>query len=209
MASTDVELNTTATESSKTAPEAGYNTSARTPVGLPPNYFRIDFLLRLLLLASAVSALVVLVTSKQTKLFATGLTGPFAFVERDAKFNYSPAFIYLLVALAVTCLYSIITILSSCALMSKPAPAAKILFTLILTDTLMVGILSSATGTAGAIAYVGLKGNSHTNWNKICNNYGKFCRHIGSSTGVSLFASIILVVLVLVSAYSLSKRSYH
>ncbi|KAJ4751694.1 CASP-like protein [Rhynchospora pubera] len=208
MASTDVELTTTATESSKTAPEAGY-TSARTPVGPPPNYFRLDFLLRLLLLASAVSSLVVLVTSKQTKSFATGLPAPFAFVERDAKFNYSPAFIYLLVALAVTCLYSIITILSSCALMSKPAPAAKILFTLILTDTLMVGILSSATGTAGAIAYVGLKGNSHTNWNKICNNYGKFCRHIGSSTGVSLFASIILVVLVLVSAYSLSKRSYH
>jgi uncharacterized protein (TIGR01569 family) len=73
----------------------------------------------------------------------------------------------------------------------------------------MAGIMASATGAAGAVAYLGLKGNSHTNWSKICNNYGKFCRHIGSSTAVSLFASIILVVLVLLSAYSLSKRSYH
>ncbi|KAF3330764.1 CASP-like protein [Carex littledalei] len=205
MASMETEPTTTATESSKTVQEAGYTRST----GPPPNYFRVDFLLRLLLLASAVSALVVLVTGKQTKRIATGQPAPFAFVERDAKFNYSPAFIYLLVALAVTCLYSIITMLSSCVFMSKPAPAAKALFCLLVLDTLMVGIMASATGTAGGIAYLGLKGNSHTNWNKICNNYDKFCQHIGSSTAVSLFASIILVVLVLLSAYSLSKRSYH
>jgi hypothetical protein len=84
-------MEATATESSKTAPEAGNNTS-RSPAGPPPNYFRVDFLLRLLLLASAVSALVVLVTSKQTKRIPTGLTGAFAFVDRDAKLNYSPAF---------------------------------------------------------------------------------------------------------------------
>ncbi|XP_078148559.1 CASP-like protein 1D1 isoform X3 [Carex rostrata] len=205
MASMETEPTTTATESSQTVQEAGYTRSA----GPPPNYFRVDFLLRLLLLASAVSALVVLVTGKQTKRIATGQQAPFAFVERDAKFNYSPAFIYLLVALAVTCLYSIITMLSSCVFMSKPAPATKTLFCLLLLDMLMVGIMASATGTAGGIAYLGLKGNSHTNWNKICNKYDKFCRHIGSSTAVSLFASIILVALVLLSAYSLSKRSYH
>lgn len=80
-------------ESGKTAPEAGYTaTFAGAPPGPPPNYFRVDFLLRLLLLASAVAALVVLVTSKQTKHIPTGLTGAFAFVEVDAKFNYSPAF---------------------------------------------------------------------------------------------------------------------
>ncbi|KAJ3669268.1 hypothetical protein LUZ60_011218 [Juncus effusus] len=199
------EMTTQTTEySGKTAPESGYpNTN-----GPPVNYFRVDALLRLLLLASAVSALVVLVTSKETKVIAI-LPAPLGMVKRDAKFNYSPALIYLLVALSTTCLYSIITVISSCALMSKLAPSPKILFHLILLDVLMAAIMASATGAAGGIAYTGLKGNSHTNWGKICNVYGKFCRYTGSSIALSLFGSIILVLLVLISAFSLYRRSHH
>ncbi|XP_072975765.1 CASP-like protein 1D1 [Typha angustifolia] len=201
MASTEM---TSTTDSGKTLPESGY-AAAPTP---PPNYFRVDFVLRLVLLAASVSALVVLVTSKQTKSFATGLQPPFpTSISRDAKFNYSPALIYLLVALAVTVLYSIATIITSCSLISSPAPSTRALFLLILFDALMAAIMASATGTSGAIAYLGLKGNSHTNWAKICNTYGKFCRHIGSSAGVSLVASIVLLVLVVVSSYSLLRRS--
>jgi hypothetical protein len=55
-----------------------------------PNYFCVDFVLRLLLLASAVSALVVLVTSKETEVIAV-LPPPIGAVVSDAKFNYSPA----------------------------------------------------------------------------------------------------------------------
>ncbi|RZS17749.1 hypothetical protein BHM03_00049932 [Ensete ventricosum] len=40
---------------------------------------------------------------------------------------------------------------------------------------------------------VGLKGNSHVNRSKVCNVYGKFCGHIGSSIAVSVVASILLV----------------
>lgn len=71
----------------------------------------------------------------------------------------------------------------------------------------MAGVMASATGNAGSVAYIGLKGNSHVNWNKICNMYGKFCRHVGSSTAVSLVASIVLVLLVVLSSYSLYRRS--
>ncbi|RWW00610.1 hypothetical protein GW17_00036420 [Ensete ventricosum] len=67
--------------------------------------------------------------------------------------------------------------------------------------------MASATGNAGSVAYIGLKGNSHVNWNKICNVYGKFCRHVGSSAAVSLVASIVLVLLVVLSSYSLYRRS--
>lgn len=58
--------------------------------GPAPNYFRVDLLLRLLLLASSLSALVVLVTSKETKVIAV-FPQPIGAVVRDAKFNYSPA----------------------------------------------------------------------------------------------------------------------
>ncbi|CAL9120550.1 unnamed protein product, partial [Musa textilis] len=38
--------------------------------------------------------------------------------------------------------------------------------------------------------------------------YGKFCRHIGSPIAVSLVASILLVFLVVLSAYSLHRRCH-
>ncbi|KAI3962350.1 hypothetical protein MKX01_005352 [Papaver californicum] len=61
------------------------------------------------------------------------------------------------------------------------------------------GILASATGTAGGVAYVGLKGNSHIGWFKICNIYDKFCRHIAASLVLSLVALVILLILITLS----------
>ncbi|URE04720.1 Double-stranded RNA binding motif [Musa troglodytarum] len=181
------------TSTSKDAPESGYAVP-------PPNLFGVDFGLRLLLLASAVSALVVLVTSKQTESIPTSLPPPFPpFISRDAKFQHSPAFIYLLVALSVTCFYSIITVAASFSAITSPSPSPRMLFHLVLSDAVMAGVTASATGSAGSVAYLGLKGNSHVNWNKVCNVYDKFCRHVGSSAAVSLAASVLLVSLVMLS----------
>ncbi|KAF5202077.1 Casp-like protein 1d1 [Thalictrum thalictroides] len=57
---------------------------------------------------------------------------------------------------------------------------------------LMVGIVVSATGTAGGVAYTGLKGDSRAGQAKICNVYDKFCLYVGISLGLSLFAYIML-----------------
>ncbi|KAI5018466.1 hypothetical protein ZWY2020_043354 [Hordeum vulgare] len=166
-----------------------------------------DLALRVLLFAVSLSGLVVLVTAKQTEIVPLVLTPPFRFGPVPAQFKDSPALIYLLVALCMTSLYSLLTAASSIKSMSSSASCAKGLFILILFDVVYAGIMASATGTAGAVAWVGLKGNSHTRWNKICNIYDKFCRHIGSATCLGLIASIILVLLVVLSAYSLSRRS--
>lgn len=173
----------------------------------PANFFCADLVLRVFLFAVSLSALVVLVTAKQTVIVPVVLTPPFAFAPVAAKFKDSPALICLLVALCVTCLYSLLTAASSLRFISSSASSAKTLFLLILLDVFYAAIMASATGTAGAVAWVGLKGNSHTRWNKICNVYGKFCRHIGSSTVLSLIASVVLVLLAILNAYSLYRRS--
>lgn len=67
--------------------------------------------------------------------------------------------------------------------------------------------MASATGSAGGVAWIGLKGNSHTTWSKICGTYDKFCRHIGSSVFLGLVASIILVLLAALNAHTLYRRS--
>ncbi|XP_074583637.1 uncharacterized protein LOC141839719 isoform X2 [Curcuma longa] len=158
----------------KTGPETGNGGGAGFAERRPPtNLFRVDFLLRLLLLASSVSALVVLVTSKQSRQILTGLPPPLAVVSREAKFQHSPAFIYLLAALCVSSLYSFVTMFASFLSISIPSPSTRILFLLLVCDALMAGVMASAMGSAGSIAYLGLRGNSHANWAKICNNYAQ------------------------------------
>ncbi|CAN6203651.1 unnamed protein product [Urochloa humidicola] len=160
-----------------------------------------ELALRSLLFAATLAGLVVLATAKQTVLFPVTLPQlpQVIFVSMPAKFKDSPALIYLLVALCVTCLYSLLTALSS----FKPS-TAKTLFLLLLLDVFYAAVMASATGSAGGVAWIGLKGNSHTRWNKICNTYGKFCRHIGAAV---FLASIVLVLLAALNAYSLYRRS--
>ncbi|KAL1536270.1 CASP-like protein in26 [Salvia divinorum] len=167
----------------------------KTPAA-PVNYLALaEVVLRFLLFASAVVAVVVIVTSKETVLNS-----------RDAKFNYSPALIYFVAALSVAGLYSIITTLLSFYTLLKPGFCPQLLSHFLIVDVLLLGIVSAATGSAGAIAYTGLKGNSHLGWGKVCNVYDKFCTYVGASVAVSLFASIVLALLVLLSLYSISKK---
>lgn len=70
----------------------------------------------------------------------------------------------------------------------------------------LLGMVASAIGAAGGVAYIGLMGNKEVQWNKICNLYSDFCRRGGASIAVSLFGSALLLLLVILSVHSLSKR---
>lgn len=74
------------------------------------------------------------------------------------------------------------------------------------TVQLLLGIVAAATGAAGGVAYIGLKGNSHTNWNKVCDQFSSFCSHLAGSIVLSLVSSITLLLLVWLSIYVLSKK---
>ncbi|KAI3692489.1 hypothetical protein L6452_32305 [Arctium lappa] len=164
----------------------------------------LDVLLRVLLFATALVGIIVMVTSKQTKQIpvAPGIT-----VTRDAKFNHSPAYIYFVAALSVAGLYSIITgLVSVLALMKPGGISTKLQFHFVMLDALLLGIVAAATGAAGGVAYIGLKGNSHSRWNKICHTYGSFCFHFAASILLSLISSITLLLLVWLSVYVLSKK---
>ncbi|KAL8524924.1 hypothetical protein ACS0TY_014517 [Phlomoides rotata] len=163
-----------------------------------------DVVLRFLLLASCVAAVVVMVTSKQKKLIAIPFP-PFQ-LPQSAEFKDSPAFIYFVAALSAAGLYSLITTLVSFYSLLKPGCCPKVISHFIIFDVLFLGIVASATGSAGAVGYIGLKGNSHVRWNKVCNVFDDFCKHVGASIAVSLVASVVLVLLVVLSVYSLSKK---
>ncbi|KAL0744270.1 hypothetical protein Bca4012_085783 [Brassica carinata] len=143
-----------------------------------------------------------MVTSDQTEM--TQLPGAPSPALVSAEFSDSPAFVYFVVALVVAGFYALISTLVSISLLLRPEFAAQFFIYISSFDMVVLGILASATGTAGGVAYIALKGNEETGWNKICNVYDKFCRYIATSLALSLFASLLLLVL---SIRSLSKRT--
>ncbi|KAF2310999.1 hypothetical protein GH714_018988 [Hevea brasiliensis] len=132
------------------------------PLPPPPpkrvDYFAIDVGLRVLLFAATLTALVVMSTAKQTEL--ASVPGSPVRVPVKAKFNHSPAFIYFVAALSVACLYSIITTLASLGVIAKPTYATTFLLYYVFWDVLMLGIVAAATGAAGGVAYIGLRGTN-------------------------------------------------
>ncbi|KAJ8767544.1 hypothetical protein K2173_017613 [Erythroxylum novogranatense] len=167
-------------------------TRSSTPVPPPPkplpipyftNTFVLDAALRALLFAATLVAVVVMVTSKQTKI--TRVQG--YKVSADAKFDQSPAFVYFAVAMSIACLYSMITGLASFGVLSfKPAYETKFLLHAAFWDVIMLGLVASATGATAGVAYIGLKGND--------------------SVVVSLFASVLLILLIMLSVLSIHHR---
>lgn len=174
--------------------------------GLSCNCLAADVSLRVLLLAASIVAVVLMVTSKQTEMIPVP-TLPGVTIPRSAQFRDSPAFIFFVVALSIAGLYSIITTVTTLCVIRKSNVQAKYFWILAVHDVLILGLVAAATGTAGGVAYIGLKGNTHVNWGKICSVYDKFCRFVGSSIAVSLFASTILVLLVALNIYSLYLRA--
>ncbi|XP_076882610.1 CASP-like protein 1 [Bidens hawaiensis] len=187
------------------SPAPAHKFSTGTGTGSAKNHVVIDVVLRSMLFATAFVALIIMVTSKQTKLIPVA---PGFAIPMVAKFNQSPALIYYVAALSVVCFYSIITgLLSVLALVKMITEGStKMLLHFVILDALLLGIMASATGAAGGVGYIGFKGNKHTRWNKICNVYGSFCGHIAGSITVSLLPSIALLLLVWVSVFALSKK---
>ncbi|CAN0855918.1 CASP-like protein 1D2 [Linum grandiflorum] len=188
------ETKTAAAEEAPPPPEATKLSHDPPPPGGVFDSFKVDVGLRGLLLAATVTALVVMSTAEQTVM------------GRKAKFSHSPAFIYLVASLCVASTYTIITLLASVGVILKPHLSTKFLLHFIFMDVLMLGIVSTATAAAGGVAYIGLKGNKHAGWSKVCSAYEKYCNHLGSSIAISLLASVILLLLVFLSVLSLHRK---
>ncbi|XP_050373591.1 CASP-like protein 1D1 [Argentina anserina] len=167
----------------------------------PVVYFCLSFLLRMLLIVASTVSAVTMATSKDTQYwFDYDLdTGHNRSGTISFKFTDSPSFIYFVAALSVAGVYGIITKLSTCLVICL-APSSSIMLVLFAVfDVLILGVVASATGTAGSVAYGIFKGD-------LCSTYSRFCRHIGIALGFALFASVFLVILLWTSLISLYKR---
>ncbi|KAJ8626155.1 hypothetical protein MRB53_019462 [Persea americana] len=140
-------------------------------------------LLRLLALGATISATVVMVTSHQSSTFLN--------ISVDAKYQYTPAFKFFVVANVIGGVYSLLTLF---------LPQKSMLWRLVVAlDVVVTMLLTAAVSAAAAIGYVGKKGNSHTGWLPVCNQFPKFCNHVTGALALG-FCGVLVYMVILLSA---------
>uniref|UniRef100_A0A1J3DEZ1 CASP-like protein n=1 Tax=Noccaea caerulescens TaxID=107243 RepID=A0A1J3DEZ1_NOCCA len=163
----------------------------------------VELTMRVLALVLTMVAATVLGVAKQTKIVPVKLipTLPPLNVSTTAKSTDLSAFVFNISANAIACGYTAISIVI--LMISKGRRSKGLLMTLLLGDLIMVALLFSGTGAAGAIGLMGLQGNKHVMWKKVCNVFGKFCHQAAASVAVTFLASIVFMLLVVLDAMKL------
>ncbi|KAL8121627.1 CASP-like protein 1 [Apium graveolens] len=163
----------------------------------------VEAVFRVFLFIASLTAVVVMVTSKQTELVPFP---PLGMVPNTIRFTDTPAFEYFIAALSASGLYAIITTLLNISAISKPGYNKILALYIVTMDVIMLAIVAAASGTAGGVAYVGIEGNSHTRWRKICTPYDTFCQHAAGAIVVSLLAAAVLLLLILKSVFTMYRK---
>ncbi|PIA44636.1 hypothetical protein AQUCO_01700316v1 [Aquilegia coerulea] len=126
-------------------------------------------------------------------------------VEVSAKWQYMQAFVFFMVINIIACVYAAISLVLSIA---SGAGSKGLFLMLIILDLVMAALMFSANGAAAAVGMIGLHGNSHVRWNKVCDVFGSNCRHVVASVVVSTIGASVFLLLIVLAVVSLQKRSH-
>lgn len=97
---------------------------------------------------------------------------------------------------SIACVYAAISVL----LILVSGGGKKGIATMIgVFDLAVVALLFSGIGAALATGVIGLEGNSHVQWHKVCNVFGRFCRQGAVALGLSGVAALVFFFSVLFS----------
>ncbi|XAR54593.1 hypothetical protein NMG60_11029803 [Bertholletia excelsa] len=162
--------------------------------------------LRLMALVLTLLAAVLLAVDRQTKVVPIRVisTLPPVHVPITAKSHYLSAFVYFVVVNAVACAYVAFSLVLTLA-----ASGGKRGLTLMITilDLVMVGLIFSGNGAAGAIGVIGYEGNSRVRWNKVCNVFSKFCHLVAIALISSLLGGVMFLWLIILATLNLHTTS--
>ncbi|KAG2588729.1 CASP-like protein 1E1 [Panicum virgatum] len=157
--------------------------------------------LRVFVLAATLVAAVVMGVDRQTRTIQITLadTLPPLQVPVTAKWSYSSAFVYFVVANAMVCVFSAAA-LAACRRRGAVVPV-------MVGDLLALALLFSAVGAAAEFGILGERGNSHVRWARVCNVYGAFCERAMAAVIVSLLAAFANLVMLMLTILAIHKNS--
>ncbi|GFP90377.1 casparian strip membrane protein 1 [Phtheirospermum japonicum] len=149
-----------------------------------------DFILRLVAIIATLASAIAMGTTNQSLSFFT------QFIRFRAKYSDLPTFTFFVVANSIASAYLILSLaLSIFHIMKSGAQKSRA----------MLALLSAGASAAAAIVYLAHKGNTRTNWFAICQQFNSFCERTSASLIGSFGGMIVLILLILMSATSLSR----
>ncbi|XP_020218221.1 CASP-like protein 6 [Cajanus cajan] len=159
----------------------------------------VDFILRIVAATSTLGSALSMGTTRETLPFTT------QFVKFRAVFKDLPTFVYFVTSNSIVCVYLVLSLaLSFFHIVRNKAVKSRVL--LVFLDSVMFGLLTTGASAAAAIVYIAHYGNSSANWFPFCRQYNNFCERISGSLIGSFIAVVIFIILILMSAISISKH---
>ncbi|KAF5747784.1 casparian strip membrane protein 2-like [Tripterygium wilfordii] len=159
----------------------------------------LDLLLRISAMVSALAAAAAMGTSDETLPFFT------QFFQFQASYDDIPTFEFFLISMSLVAGYLLLSLPFSIVTIIRPHAAGPRILLLIL-DTMAVVLATAAGGAAAAIVYLAHNGNSNTNWLAICNQFGDFCQKVSGAVVAAFVAVVILVFMIMLSAFALRRH---
>ncbi|KAK9057265.1 hypothetical protein SSX86_022100 [Deinandra increscens subsp. villosa] len=102
----------------------------------------------------------------------------------------------------IACSYSLASMILS---MKRKIIGTHLAF--LLFDLMMMALLFSANGAATAVGIIGVNGNSHTQWHKVCYIFKRYCHQGAASLAMSFLGSFAFLWLVVFAILNLHKKS--
>ncbi|XP_051134954.1 CASP-like protein 1C1 [Andrographis paniculata] len=144
------------------------------------------FLLRLLAMGAALSATLVMLTSRDTaQVFG---------MKFEAKYTNSPTFKYFVLMNAIATGYTLILLF-----VTYKGSYGRVVLIL---DLVMAMLLDSSLSACLAVGQVGKNGNNHAGWMPICGQVPKFCDHVTGALIAGFIAAIVHFLIVLFSLHT-------
>ncbi|XP_073274696.1 CASP-like protein 2B1 isoform X1 [Primulina huaijiensis] len=158
-----------------------------------------ELLLRCLICALAIISIVLIVSDYEVKEIFT--------IRKEAKFTDMKAVVFLVVTDGLAVAYSLVHVLRCVQSMIRGSVLLnKTLAWAIFSGDQIMAYLNLATVSAALQSGIFAKfGQKELQWMKICKLYEKYCNQSGDGLASALLASLSMVILSAISAFSLFR----
>ncbi|KAL2245019.1 CASP-like protein 2B1 [Sesamum indicum] len=158
-----------------------------------------ELVLRCVICVLAILAAVLIGTDTQVREIFT--------IRKKAKFTDMKALVFLVIANGLAAAYSLVQVLRCVLSMIRGTvlfskPLAWAIFS---GDQVMAYLSLSAVAASAQSAVFAKLGQPELQWMKTCTLYEKFCNQVGEGVASAVLASLSMVVLSAISAFSLFR----
>ncbi|KAL7618981.1 hypothetical protein Lser_V15G04082 [Lactuca serriola] len=158
-------------------------------------------LLRVVALFATATATIVMALNKEAHTFVVATVGNTPVkLTLTAKFQHNPANVMFVIANGVATLHSLL-MLSLCFVSNKYDLKGLRSVTVATLDMMMIALVSGATTATVFMGELARHGNSHARWNKICNNFERYCNQGSGAIAASYIGILFLMIVFVVNIF--------